>query len=339
MTKRVTLKDVAKRAQVSVMTVSNVINGNFQHVTSDTRRKVEAAIEALRYRTNLSGRALRLSRRFTVGMIVVDPSPTFIADPFTTNLIAGLSNRLSRQGYGLLLQGTPLEELPQILMLRHSIVDGICIFCSGSRQQRRTAYSRLARPREPVIVFQDRPPLELDDALAIRQDDAAGGAMLAQRLINDGCRKFVYLTVALRWAALDAREHGIRLALRKTDSATLTTLRARSTAIESVQHVLNTYVENSGLPDALLGANDQLALSAQNWLFDRGISVPHQVKVTGFNAFDFARFARPILTTIRSPAYELGDLGANELLVRLETGSFARREIVLPVKLDIGESG
>ena len=82
----------------------------------------------------------------------------------------------------------------------------------------------------------------------------------------------------------------------------------------------------------------QTAIAAQNWLMDRGTLVPQQVKITGFNAFDFARFARPALTTIKSPAYELGDVGASELLRRLETGIFAEREIVLPVTLEIGQS-
>jgi LacI family transcriptional regulator len=338
MIKRVTLKDVAQRANVSVMTVSNVINGNFQHVTVKTRRKVEAAIAALRYRTHSSGRALRLSRHFAVGMIVVDPSPRFIADAFTTNLVAGLGNQLSKQGYGLLLQGTPFEELPRILMLRHSLVDGICIFCSGNAQQRRAVYRQLAGHREPVVVFQDAPAAELADVMAIRQDDRAGGEMLAERLISAGCKNLLYLTVAHRWPALDAREKGMRAALRKLDGAKLTTLKAMSTTIESIQAVLAKYIATSGLPDAILAANDQTAIAAQNWLIDHGTLVPQQVKITGFNAFDFARFAKPILTTVRSPAYELGELGANELLRRLETGYFSNRELVLPVTLEIGQS-
>jgi LacI family transcriptional regulator len=338
MTKRVTLKDVARRADVSVTTVSNVINENFRHVTADTRRRVEAAIKDLRYRTDSSGRALRLSRHFVIGMIVVDPSPTFIADAFTTNLISGVGNRLSREGYGLLLLGTSLEGLPRNLMLRRSLVDGICIFCSGSVQQRRDAYTQLTRHREPLVVFQDAPAPGLHDVLAIRQDDRAGGEMLARRLVEAGCRNLVYLTLAHRWAALDAREEGMRCALRNIDRAVLTRLRVRGSDIESIQATLASFIARSGLPDAILAANDQTAIAAQNWLMDRGTLVPQQVKITGFNAFDFARFARPALTTIKSPAYELGDVGASELLRRLETGIFAEREIVLPVTLEIGQS-
>ena len=335
---RVTLKDVARQAQVSVMTVSNVINGKFYHVTAETRKRVQAVVEALGYRADPAGRSLRLARRFSIGLIIVDPSPTFIADPYTTFLVAGLSNSLSRKGYGLLLQGTTLEELPQVLMLRQSLVDAICIFSSGSAHERRAAYRLVARHREPLVIFQDSCGANVKDVLAIRQDDSGGGRVLAQRLLKDGCRDFVFLTAANRWPALDARERGIRSALRKVDDASLVVVRAGSEDVESVQAALADRVEHAGLPDAVFAANDQLAIVAQSWLANHGWTVPHDVKVAGFNAFDSARFWRPKLTTIRSPAYELGELAASALLERLESGKFSRREIVLPVALHEGES-
>lgn len=337
MERRVTLKDVARRARVSVMTVSNVINGKFYHVTPETRQRVQAVIDALGYKANHAGRSLRLSRRFAIGMIIIDPSPTFIADPYTTFLVAGLSNTLSRKGYGLLLQGATPPELSQVLMLRHSLVDAVCLFSSGTRGERRGVYGQFARHREPLVIFQDRADPAIKDVLSIRQDDSAGGRQLAERLIARGSRKLVFLTGAHRWPALDARERGIRLAARG-GKAELAVVRANSEEVESIQAALAEHVRGAGLPDAILAGNDQLALVAQSWLADHGWSIPDDVKVTGFNAFDFARFARPKLTTIRSPALALGELAATALLERLETGAFSRREIVLPVALEEGES-
>jgi LacI family transcriptional regulator len=338
MERRVTLKDVAQKARVSVMTVSNVINGKFYHVKEETRERVQAVIEDLGYKANLPGRSLRLSRRFAIGLIIVDPSPTFIADPYTTFLVAGLGNALSRKGYGLLLQGTTLEELPQVLMLRHSLVDGVCVFSSGTTHQRRAVHGQLARHREPLVVLQDTAKSGLGDVLSIRQNDTGGGKLLADRVLKRGCRKLVFLTGADRWPALDARQRGIMSAVNKTKGARCEVVRAQFEHVDGIQTALANYVEKSGPPDALLAANDQIALIAQSWLSSHGLSVPEDVKLTGFNAFNFARFARPQLTTIGSPAYALGELAAAELLERLKTGAFSRREIVLPVSLEEGES-
>lgn len=336
--KRVTLKDVARESDVSVMTVSNVINGKFRHVTDETRKRVEKAISSLGYRTNLAGKSLRLARRFAIGMIIVDPSPTFIADAYTTNLVAGLSNYLNRQGYGLLLQGTPLKELQDIMMLRQSLVDGLCIFCSGSAAERRAVYEELSRHSEPLIVFQDRLSAQNANVLSLRQDDAAGGGMLADLAAGIGAKKLVYLTLAHRWPALEAREKGIRARLRRWPDASLTVLAAPSGDFDSVQETLAAHVQTHGVPDVVLAGNDQMAIAAQIWLLDQGLDVPRSVKVTGFNAFDFARFARPTLTTIKSPAYEMGELGGREMLARLASGQFSRSDIVLPVKLERGNS-
>lgn len=338
MNRQVTLKDVAQRARVSVTTVSNVINGKFYHVTEKTRERVQGIIDDLGYKTSLPGRSLRLSRRFTIGLIVIDPSPTFIADPYTTFLVAGLSNSLSRKGYGLLLQGTTLAELSEVLMLRHSLVDGICLFPSGTARQRRAVYKTLARHREPLVIIQDGVSSMMEDVLSIRQDDTGGGALLAEHLLKSGCGKLVFLTGAHRWPALDAREKGVLAAVRKAPGASCAVVRAEEDGVDALEAALADHVRRCGFPDAILGGNDQLALIAQSWLANQGRKVPDEVKVTGFNAFDFALYARPRLTTIRSPAYALGELAATALLERLEKGAFAQNRIVLPVSFERGDS-
>jgi LacI family transcriptional regulator len=338
MNRRVTLKDVAQKARVSVMTVSNVINGKFYHVTAETRDRVQGAIDDLGYKASLPGRSLRLSRRFAIGLIIIDPNPTFIADPYTTFLVAGLSNTLSRKAYGLLLQGTTLEQLSEVLMLRHSLVDGICLFSSGSPQQLRAAYAQLARHHEPLVIIQDGARIDMKDALSIRQDDTGGAKLLAERLLKRGCRKLVFLVGAHRWPALDAREKGLRSAIRRVDGAALTVVRGAGEHVEAIETALARHVAECGLPDGIFAGNDQLAIVAQSWLANQGWKVPDDVKVTGFNAFDFARFARPRLTTIRSPAYALGELAATAHLERLESGAFKQKGITLPVELEEGES-
>jgi DNA-binding LacI/PurR family transcriptional regulator len=151
-----TQRDVAREAGVSIMTVSNVINGKHRMMTKETREAVEAAIARLNYRPDSVGRGLRLSRRFSLGLLVVDPSPTFIADYFTTQVVAGLSNSLSQKGYGILIQGASSERLVDIASLRAGGTDALCVMISGAPEERRMLRERLADLNHPFVVLRIR---------------------------------------------------------------------------------------------------------------------------------------------------------------------------------------
>jgi LacI family transcriptional regulator len=336
---KVTLKEVARQAGVSAMTVSNVINGKEARVGAKTREKVEATIARLGYRPDLAGRSLRLSRQFLVEMIIVDPSPAFVADAFTTSILAGLSNCLNRRDYGLIVRGTTSERLSKAGGLRSRQTDAICVMASGPAKLRNKVYRLLAAHDDPCLVFQDSLPADIKDAASVMQDDAGGGAMLAEHLLARGCRRFVWVTGQHPWPALERREAAVRKRLEaKGAGASLQVIRARGLDYSGLQASIATHIAREGAPDAFICGNDQIGIAVVNWLVDNGYRVPEQVRVTGFNAFDFWRYARPALTTVESPAYELGELGGNMLIERLRDGAFEKRSVVLPVALRVGQS-
>ena len=90
--------------------------------------------------------------------------------------------------------------------------------------------------------------------------------------------------------------------------------------------------------DAVMAGNDQMGIAAVRLLQDRGIGAPDRVAVTGFNAFEFRRFARPVLTSVESPAYDMGSRAGEELLDRLTVGRFRSTEVVLPTMFQRGET-
>jgi LacI family transcriptional regulator len=101
---------------------------------------------------------------------------------------------------------------------------------------------------------------------------------------------------------------------------------------------LQHYFEAFGQPDGILAGHDQMGIATLKFARRKGIDVPSSLKVTGFNAFEFWNYSDPLLTTIKAPTYELGWRGGQHLLNRLQTGVFVRREIVLPVALQLGGS-
>ena len=112
---RVTLADIAAAAGVSVTTASNVVNGRLEMMSAATRERVESAVRRLKYRPDDVARSLRLAQKRLIGLMVIDDSPRFLTDAMNTNIIAGFSNTLSVNGYGLLLTGlrlSAIEETP-----------------------------------------------------------------------------------------------------------------------------------------------------------------------------------------------------------------------------------
>ena len=87
-----------------------------------------------------------------------------------------------------------------------------------------------------------------------------------------------------------------------------------------------------------MAVTDQIGIASLKLLKSRGFKVPSQVMVTGFNAFDFWQYSDPVLTTVRSPGYELGQAAGREMIQRLQTGAFSQKEIKLPVELVMGET-
>lgn len=331
--RRMTLRDVAEAAGTTTMTVSNVINGRTGQVGAETARRVIAASDRLGYRPLAAARHLRADRRMAVGVVIVDPSPYYLSDPFTSAMLAGLNDALGRHGYSLILQGVPASDLASVPMLRHVESDGLCVVPSGPAKERRKILARIAGLGQPVVVIQDEAVASLGDACAIRLDDAGGARELAEHLGRAAPHSVVMLVPAVEWPAMVRREDGVRRVFAASAAPPqFTVLRCAGESFEATQRELARHIDAHGLPDAIVGGNDRMALAALRLLAERGITVPGRVRVTGFNGLENHLYADPPLTTVISPAFNLGEEAATALIDRLKTGAFAWRRKVLPVR-------
>ena len=328
----VTVRDVALAARTTPMTVSNVINGRKGQVGAKMIARVLAACERLDYRPHANARQLRTNRRMTVGVIIVDPSAHYLSDPFTAALLAGLNDVLQVAGYSIVLQGASLQDLATLPLLRRIESDGICLLTSGAADQRRQTIAQVAALGQPVVLVQDDLPDTVPDGCSLIQDDAGGGAEIARHLFQRTCRHAVMLVPSVAWAAMERREAGVRSVLASmARPPAFHVVHCGDEGFDDTQAAFALHVEQHGLPDVVIGGNDRMAIAAMKFLQARGSNVPTDVRVTGFNGFDFWRFASPELTTVFSPAFQLGEESARALLKRLETGSFPWRKRTLPV--------
>lgn len=320
MPKRSSLRDVALLAGVSVMTVSNVVNGKTSRVSEDVRQRVREAIATLNYRTQLRGRSLRLARDFAIGLIVLHPERRFLNDPFSTEVAAGMSNQLALDGYGLMVIGAQdLDDLKSKLP-RISQLDAIAVFGFGERAQRIADYQVLADLGLPIVLVGDDLIGGLPDASFVRQENEAGARELARMVLDCGARHILFLRPIDVWPAMTQRERGARA--EATGRAEVETIACSELDFVKVVEVIAARLVQTPHVDAVMGGNDQYGIAALQAAARIDRKVPDELVVTGFNGFAFRQFSSPLLTSMLSPAYDLGTEAARRLVARIMTGAF-----------------
>jgi LacI family transcriptional regulator len=334
-----TLREVALRAEVSVTTVSNVVNKKFELMAPDTRSRVEAAIRELKYRVNATGRSLRSSANMGIAFIVLDECDSFLRDPFSAEIVSGLTNSLAEKYLKLSIQRIDPNKLEDSPLFSTLDAAGLCINLQGSRSQRRKALNRISTLSLPIALIEDDPAHGISDLCNIRQDDYGGGNMLARHLRKRGAKSILFVRQKVSWSSIDGRDAGISAVFGAERGLTMQRLEVdHMQPLAQIERDLPRYIDEHGTPDAIMGANDQIAAACIKVLLQRGLNVPKDIAVTGFNGFEVFDLLPYRITTIRSAAYELGFRAGQELAERLRFGAFRSSEIALSVSLRLGET-
>ena len=336
---RPTIKDVAAAADVSLATVSNVINGKSSSVGEKTRKRVQRAIDKLGYRPQSAGRRLRTSRRHSIAMVIVDESEAYLTDGFAANMVPGFTDTLNHRGYSAVIHGCRRDEFGKSVVVQNLEVDAYCMFLSGTVSERQAITLQIEALHQPVCLVEETAIPQSPDFAVVRQDDFGGGRQLADHLLARNAKHILFLMPELVWPAIEARVAGMRDGLKSAGSnAELTLLKTPSEKFDEVIATLSAYLETHPKPDAIACANDQMGIAAMQALESHQLKIPSDVMVTGFNGFEYRRYAKPLLTSVKSSARELGIAAAEILIERVENGAFKTNEILLPTSLLLGES-
>lgn len=332
--KQPTIHDVARAAKVSIATVSNVMNNRSSAAGEKTRKLVRHHIAQLGYRTHAAGRGLRTSRRNFVAMVMIDESANYLSDPFVANLVAGFTDAVNSRGYATVVHGCRRGDLEDTVVIKTLGVDGYCLSLSGDAAARVDLATRLRELNQPLVLAQETVIKPDKDLCIVRQDDFGGGVQLADHLLARRVKRLMVVLSKLEWPSFNARLEGLRAGIQRTGQSTkIEVIRARSEAFVDCVAAVSEYLAAGNRPDAIVGGNDQIGLSAMYAVQAAGLSVPKDVLVTGFNALDFWQYSTPRLTTVRSRPREIGVAAGSALIDRLETGVFRDNEIILPVAL------
>ena len=291
------IKDVAVKAGVSVTTVSRVLN-NTGYISKQARKKVEAAMKELDYEPNQVARSLQSSQSFLIGVIVPDSN-----HPFFSELIKYIEIYLTDLDYKLLICNSldnPDKEQQYISMLRQNRVDGI-IMCSHTLEVE--SFKNIGLP---VVAF-DR--IISNEIPYVSSDNFQGGKMAASHLIHQGCKHLLHLSGPLNVDLLPNRRwDGFRLAC--LDANVSFDIIECSYDELSYDH-LNIFIEKNvmsriHLYDGVF-CNDTAAYAIYIHSLKRGLKIPEQLKIVGYDYHSFTRMLqRPKLTTIMQPIHKMG---------------------------------
>jgi DNA-binding LacI/PurR family transcriptional regulator len=329
------LADVARAAGVSPGTVSNVFNRP-QVVRAEVRERVRAVALALGYRADPAGRLLRGGRVNAIGVATIDPLSNFFVDSYARLLMIGITEAAQASGAGISLVSAA-NHADFVWNIDNALVDGFILMClEGAYELIRSAIDR----QLPFVAVSFG---EADDAISvIGIDDVAGARTAAEHLIELGHRRFAILALKLgegirgraSLAEVDAsvystareRVHGYfdALTAHGIDTATVPIF-AEGEDAPTVHAALEELFAGPNPPTALLAQSDAIALNALNWLKARGIAVPADVSVIGFDDVAESAASTPPLTTIAQPITEIGRRAVKMIL---DYDGTVRRELV-----------
>jgi len=325
-----TIKDVAKRAGVSVITVSRVINGA-EYVRAETQARVLAAIDDLQYVPNQMASSLRSRQNDTLALVVPD-----IATTFWTAMARGAEDEAWSKGFSLFLCNTdddPAKEERYIENLRRRRVAGVAIVATLDSTG---LLNRLQTHELPFVMLHRK--IAGIEADVIRSDSRAGAVALTQRLLDQGLRRIAYVGGPLAGSLGQDRLAGYREALVRAGIAPDPAL------IKLGQHTQRSGYELVGellklrpLPEAICIGNSRLALGALHALTAAGVRAPDDIAVATFfeisSLIDDSHLMRTSLIVATQPAQSIGRLGIRRLLERVTGGHGSAEDILQPVEI------
>jgi len=327
-----TIWDVARDAGVSVSTVSKALNGRGQ-LREETRSLVQSAAARLNFRPNNLAQALLRKRSFTVGLISTDSHGRF-----SIPLLQGIEDALAAAQISVFLC-TAADDLARerqhVSSLLAKRVDGIIV--TGRRTDRRPPLE-LGRSSVPLLYAfaQVADP----DAVCLLPDDLGGAQLAGEHLTRLGRARIAHVTGPPRFEAVRQRQKGFRHALEKAGIAWRPDRALAATWSEAWGHAaVEQLLRVRPSVDAIFCGSDQIARGVVDALRERGVRVPQDIAVVGFDNWQIiAAATRPPLTTIDMNLHELGRQAGSRMLAMINAGRTQAGVVRLPCRLVVRQS-
>ncbi len=323
----VTIKDVAKQANVSISTVSRVINDS-KPVSDEIKQRVLKIIEETGYTPNPVARSLVMKKSQLIGIIVPNISNFFIGE-----VLNGIEEIGKMYGYDILLCNTYGElnqELRYLNLLKSKQVEGIIFMTWELREEHKEFFSKEDIP----IVMINRETSDVN-VTSVCIDHHQASYDMTKYLIEKGHKKialirgwkenYVFGIDQYKGYAKAMKEHNLEI-----DEKLIKDCQYK---LEMAYDAVGEMIDDNILPTAIFATTDSMAFGAINCLIDNNFKVPEDVSVVGFNDIKLASIYRPKLTTIRQPIYDIGAVAIRVIIKKIKGEQTDENVFTLPHEL------
>ena len=330
------LKDIAAHTGVSIKTVSNVVNGNFAHVSEETRALVLEAIEKLNYQPNMAARHLRKGHVGVIALTIPD-----LSNPYFSDVANAITAAAAAYGYTVLLDYTHGDREKELLVvkgLRPHLIDGVIL----DAEYLTIEDIQATQVRDHLVLLGERLFGAPCDHIVI--DNEAAAYTATTHLLSLGKRRVAAVGVVEQkhhnetpFLRLRGFQQAMRAAGVEIDPALLIPSLSwhRADGAAAMRQLLSL----AEPPDAVFCFNDLLALGAMSVLHEAGLRIPQDVAIVGFDDIEDGRYATPSLTTISPDKQEIGRLAVSSLIGRIKkTRTRPPEAINIPFQLRVRNS-
>lgn len=330
----ITIKDIAKKLNVSIATVSRAFNDK-EDIKTETKNLILKTAKEMGYRPNPMAKKLMQKRSLTIGIVVPEFSNSFFPE-----VIIGAQEILFEKGYQVLITQSNENfetELKNIKALEDSMVDGI-IISQSSENKNVDYYKNLINTGFPIVFF-NRVCDEISSS-KILFNDYKWSFFATEHLINQGYKKIFHLKGKESLSLTNDRMKGFIDAHAKhklnLDKGQII---PTGFSIEDGKRVANEMINSGKIPDAIFASNDPSAIGAMQVFKKRGFKIPKDIAFVGFTESRMGAIIDPPLTSVIQPSREIGREAARILIEQIENPStFKIQTIVLNGQLNIRES-
>jgi LacI family transcriptional regulator len=322
----ITMRDVAKKAGVSVATVSRVLNDK-GYIKEDTRKKVLAAIEETNFKPNIVARSLFKKQSKTIGLIVPD-----ITNPFFPQLARAVEDVTNKSDYTVILCNSDDDihkERGYFEILQQKFVAGVIVVSNKLQAE------DIKGINYPIVALD----MQLDTSIPyVTCDNYQGARKATQHLLDCGCKKIAHIKGPNKNLNAEERYRGYKDVLNEASAFQAGLVTSASFQLESAKQATFRLLAEYPDIDGIFAGSDVMAIGVMKAAEKMGYSIPDDLMVVGFDGIQFGEMVTPELTTVAQPIYQMGTTAAMMLMDQIDGKFCETKERVYDVELIVRDS-
>lgn len=310
----VTIKDLSLKCGVSISTISKALNG-YQDISEATRERVIEAAKEMGYFPDSNARALKMKKTYNIGVLYIDSSNQGLRNEYFAHILASFKERASKSGYDITFieHNIGNHKMTYLEHCGHRNFDGVFIACAEFND---SEVLEIVNSDFPVVTIDHA----FNEAISILSDNVEGMKQLTQFIVSQGHTKVAYIH-GTKSSVTHNRLVSFNSVMRDNNILTPEEyfLEGIYRSPEHTEELTNQLLELPNRPTCILSPDDYAALGAMNAIYKKGLRIPEDISIAGYDGISVSQALDPKLTTIKQDADKIGAEAAKQLINLIES--------------------